>query len=239
MELFVFGTSSGVMSPFASRRIPRIGPQRPWPLVKYARPFPPIWLRPGNSPPPTKLQIFFPRRKIIPANVMPAIHQYLRSVPDSGNCGRTPAWNIFSRRPPKLLAIGESIHREKRVFLHIAQHDDFVLVNNGRTGEAPLRTWDDVITRIHWTQIFFPNQLSIRIETKEPFRTKNRDNSFSIGCGRRAAMARFGVTLGARSSFIARLVPKRFACRSVKRKQSPLMRVRILGRLNIAIQADL
>ena len=87
---------------------------------------------------------------------MPAIDEDLCLPADLHDSRRAPGRHILTRCAPEFFTVGQVKNCEKRVGLHIAEHDDFTVMNDGRTGEAPLRAGDLVVTGVHRTQVLFP-----------------------------------------------------------------------------------
>src|SRR5438552_13029655 len=106
--------------------------------------------------------------KIVSAGVMPAIHKDKDLRLDGGDSWSAPSGNIFAAGLPKLLAVGQIEYRQKGIGLHIAEDDDFALMNNWRAGESPLGAGHRVPPRIHRAKVLLPNELPLRIEAKQP-----------------------------------------------------------------------
>src|SRR5689334_3924762 len=87
------------------------------------------WRRNRNIATAIEFPDFLAGCEIVSAGVMPAIHKNLRLDTDSRDRRRAPRWHIFARRLPKLLAVCQSVHGKKGILLHVAQDDNFVLVN--------------------------------------------------------------------------------------------------------------
>src|SRR5262245_8101915 len=93
----------------------------------------------------------------------------------------------------------------------VALHDDFAVVQDRRTGEAPLHGWGVVGAGVKFAEVFAPKFLTFHVETEEAFGTKHGDHSPAVGRGRGIAMRRLGVAFETRDGFKGEFVPKNFA----------------------------
>ena len=179
------------------------------------------------------------RGKIIACGLMPSIDHELGARLRLDQRGCAPGRHVLSRRAPKLVPIEDVEGGDERILLHIAEHDHFALVNNGRTAKAPLRGGRCVVARVHRAEVLFPEQLSIGIEAKQPLAAKDGHDVPAIRRGRGVAMRGLGVALHFRDGLHGERIPEDFPGGLVEREQTPLLRLIVIRRGNIAIEPDL
>src|SRR5881392_2559374 len=124
---------------------------------------------------------------------MPAIDRDLLSSTDFDDCRCAPGRGVGAGGSPYFLSACDVKGCEKGVGEHIAQDDDFAVVNNGRAGKSPLRARHHEKRRNHRTKVFFPQQLGFGIKTIKPFGAELSDDMLSICRWRGIAMRRFGM----------------------------------------------
>jgi len=150
---------------------------------------------------------------------MPAVDRDLGAAAAGDDRGRAPGRHILARRAPEFPAVGEIEDGEEGVLLHIAEDDDFSLVDDRRAGEAPLRGRHLEIAGDHRAEVFFPEQFAGGIEAEEPLGTEDRDDALAVGRGRGVAVRGLGVARDLRHALVdahARHRLRQWLCRKHK-----------------------
>ena len=101
--------------------------------------------------------------------------------------------------------------RQKRTLLHVTLDDDFVFVNDWRTGELPLSGRHDVVTRIQNAEIFLPQQVAGKVQAIQPLRSEEHDDVFAVGRWRCVGVRGFGVAFNRGDAVMQPMAPKDFA----------------------------
>ena len=192
-----------------------------------------------NVPAAVERPDFRARGEVISRRLMPAIRDDLRALRSLHQGRRSPGRHLLSRRAPQFTPIVNIEARDERTLLHIAQHNHFPVMNDGRTGEAPLRSGRREVAGIHRTEILFPDQLPVRVEAEQTLRAEDRDDVFAVGGRSGIAVTRLRVALHFRNRFQTKCVPDDFAGHLVEREQPPLLRVVVVGRVDVAVKPHL
>lgn len=99
-----------------------------------------------------------------------------------GGCAPGSA-GFFAGYAPELRAVFCIEHGEVSFAEDVALNDNFAVVENGRTGEAPLKGCIVVGAGVHFTEVFVPLQLAVHVEAEKAFGTEDGDNAFAVGGG--------------------------------------------------------
>jgi hypothetical protein len=119
------------------------------------------------------------------------------------------------------MAIVDVVRRYERVLLDIALHDHQILVNDGRTANAPFIIRIIEPARIQAAEILLPQQLAIGVVTIETLRTKKCHHVLPVGCRCCRGLTGFRMSLGLRNSFVRDFLPDDLAGALVETINTP------------------
>lgn len=162
--------------------------------------------------------------EVVSADVFPTVENDLSAAMGGGNGGSAPrAASFFARRAPELTAVFGVEYGEVFFAQDVALNDDFAVVEDRRTGEAPLESVVVVRAGVHFAEVLVPLQIAVHVEAEETFGAEDGDNSFAICSRRRIAVGRFGVAFDAGNGFEFEFIPYRLAAVFIEAEQTPLV----------------
>ena len=171
--------------------------------------------------------------------MLESVHDHLSPAADGVHSRRAPGRNVLACCPPHFASVLDTERRDERPLEHVALHQHFVLVDDGRAGELPLRVRDHEERRVEHSQVLLPQQRAIEIEAVEPLRSEERHEVAPVGGQRGVRVRGLGMALDLRHAGVDRLLPEHPARGRVECVDDPPVDARVVHGTDVAVQPDL